>query len=312
MASPTRRPWSKFWDADYLADAKLNQLSFRARGIVHVLWAFSRTQTDEVGVLTVGGKSLTSAQYVDLMCRVSAVDVRTRRDYIWSWVCEALSSGCFQQREDGAWYSPRIVREAQESEKLSTYGRKGAAKTNRRFTRYNRVEAAATPAAMAAAEAAAEAAGRSEEEKKRYTTTNVGVGKDSPATPSSDRSPEPQPEKPDRQLRRHTNPPAEIDRLIDYQTEVLNKLDGITTITERADRGTLLLIARHVPPSIVHAALEATQDARLRALDGEHKRVSHARYFTDGVKRRCLSAGIQSPFTHDTRTETHTHAALSQ
>jgi hypothetical protein len=92
------------------------------------------------------------------------------------------------------------------------------------------------------------------------------------------------------------NPAGETDLLVDYETEVLNKLDGVMSVTERKDRPTLLLIARHAPRSIIHAALEATQDARLRALDHEHHGVTHAAYFVAGVKRRCEAAGITSPF----------------
>jgi hypothetical protein len=100
------------------------------------------------------------------------------------------------------------------------------------------------------------------------------------------------------------NPATETDLLVDYQTEVLNKLDGITEVRERTDRPSLLLIARHVPRSIVASALEATQDARLRALDGEHREVNHAAYFIAGIKRRCESAGIKSPFGPTVRTGT--------
>jgi uncharacterized protein YdaU (DUF1376 family) len=96
--------------------------------------------------------------------------------------------------------------------------------------------------------------------------------------------------------RKHINPAGEIDLLVDYQTEVLNKLDGINNSTERKDRPTLLAIARAVPRSLIHRALEETQDARLRALDGEHKHIHPGRYFTSRVRSHCETAGIISPF----------------
>lgn len=127
-------------------------------------------------------------------------------------------------------------------------------------------------------------------------STNVEVDNTSAPDPSADRSGNDQGpgEAPEPERRLHQNPAVEIDLLVDYQTEVLNKLDGVRTATERKDRPTLLAIARHVPRSIVHAALEATQDARLRAIGA--KQVSHAAYFVAGVKTRCAQAGIQSPF----------------
>jgi len=95
----------------------------------------------------------------------------------------------------------------------------------------------------------------------------------------------------ERQPRVFTNTHEEIDKLVDYCTEVLNKLEGITTQTERKDRGALLKIAKNVPPSIVKQALADTQDANQR---GTLK--DAGAYFSARVMARCVTAGIKSPF----------------
>ncbi len=122
-----RKPWSKRWDVDYLADSDLNMLTFQQRGIVEVLWSISRTQMDEPGVFVKNGACLDS---VAIARRVSGHHAggTTAARYVHAWVVEALTVGPFRQREDGAWYSPRIIKETQEHEKLSTYGKKGREK----------------------------------------------------------------------------------------------------------------------------------------------------------------------------------------
>jgi len=93
------------------------------------------------------------------------------------------------------------------------------------------------------------------------------------------------------QPRTHTNTPTDIDLMVDYQTEVLNKLEGVTTQTERKDRGSLLRIARHVPTSFIKRALQDTQDTHQR---GELKNAGA--YLSARIVTLCVTAGIKSPF----------------
>lgn len=104
----------------------------------------------------------------------------------------------------------------------------------------------------------------------------------------------------DNSTRTHQNPPTEIDHLVDYQTEVLNKLDG-TNGRDRRDRGSLLLLARHVPRAIIHAALEATQDARLRSLSRDQPPIHPARYYLATARVICAEQGVDFPLAKDLR-----------
>ncbi|MGH7176416.1 MAG: hypothetical protein ACREJC_03460 [Tepidisphaeraceae bacterium] len=145
----------------------MNGLTFHDRGVVEVLWALLRTQTAEVGAFVRGegdrARAMPCSAIATMLGRHASNGARTNARYVERWVARALASGLFRQREsDGAWYSPRIIDEAKYHETLSTYGRKGAKVTNARGSHYNRVEAAATPAAKAAAYPEAEAAGRAE------------------------------------------------------------------------------------------------------------------------------------------------------
>lgn len=91
--------------------------------------------------------------------------------------------------------------------------------------------------------------------------------------------------------RRHRNTPTDTDLILDYSTEVLNKLEGVTTQTERKDRGTLLKIARSVPRSLANKALEDTQDAHQRG-----GLTNAAAYFSTRITTLCVSNLILSPF----------------
>lgn len=132
-------------------------------------------------------------------------------------------------------------------------------------------------------------------------SSNVGSDQHLPGDASADRSDENR----SQGARQHTNTPTDTDLLVDYATEVLNKVEGIMVTQEREDRGTLLKIARHVPPSIVKKALADLQDARLR---GEVKRAGP--YFSARITTLCVSAGIRSPFGRSTET-VHGDAATS-
>lgn len=270
MAS--KKPWFPFYAGDWLTDEAVTVMGLAAQGayirLLAYHWREGSLPADEEALRRMVG---------------AAPDE-------WSEIWQQMR-GAFREHAPGRLVNQRMLGMLK-SERASAEHRVEHARAAAKVRWNQKVNAPSMPDAcpnMLPSE--------SESEEERDTTTNVGVGSNSPVEPTTDRSSDEKVTAPERQLRRHINSPAEIDRLVDYQTEVLNKLDGITTITERADRGTLLLIARHVPPSIVHAALEATQDARLRALDGELKRVSHARYFVDGIKRRCSSASIATPFT---------------
>lgn len=122
-----RHPWSKRWDADYLADAKLNQLTPAERGVVEILWSLLRTQMDEPGVFIQCG-SILDPTGVARLVKPHCSGGGARLDIVSKWVSTVLQLGLFKQREDGAWYSARIVNESQEAEKQSGYGKKGAEK----------------------------------------------------------------------------------------------------------------------------------------------------------------------------------------
>jgi len=161
----SRRPWSKKWDAEYLADATMNQLSFRSRGIVEVLWSFCRTQTDELGVFIRRGCVLTPDAIADLIRQHSATDARTNARYMRMWVLDALQRGPFAMRADGAWFSPRIVAEIETNEKAIAYGRIGAEKRWGSESRYNGVTKPADPIATPIDPPMGLAIARSEEEE---------------------------------------------------------------------------------------------------------------------------------------------------
>lgn len=103
--------------------------------------------------------------------------------------------------------------------------------------------------------------------------------------------------------RSHKNTPTETDLMVDYQTEVLNKLEGITTQTERKDRGALLKIARHVPTSIIKRALQDTQDCHQR---GELKNTGA--YLSSRVVTLCVQHKIKSPFAPEQKEQVSAHA----
>ncbi len=119
---------------------------------------------------------------------------------------------------------------------------------------------------------------------------NVVGNQHLPAEPTANRSTG------NHEPRKHKNPPAEIDVLIDYSTQVLNKLEGVTTETEREDRGTLLAIATRVPGSLIRKALADTQDAKQNATLRDA-----GKYFTSRINALCVASNIRGPFAQDVK-----------
>lgn len=117
----------------------MNQLTPAERGVVHILWSLLRTQMDEPGVFIKSG-SILDPTGVGRLVKPHCSGGGARLDIVSKWVSTVLQCGPFRQREDGAYYSPRIVREAQVSTDHAFNGKKGAEKRWSQRTHYNRAE----------------------------------------------------------------------------------------------------------------------------------------------------------------------------
>lgn len=268
--------WFPFYATDWLSDERVRMLSLTAKGAYIDLlgnqWVEGSIPDDDLRLSRLLGISLKEWMEISQEVRQFFVD----------------NSG-------GRLENKRLAQEREarlrQHRRLSTSGKAGA-RVRHNKQHYNGVGGPAT--ATPPARLKPGPSKRESESEIHILSSNVGGSQHLTGQATADRSPD----EPKAKGRTHRNTPTDIDRIVDYSTEVLNKLEGVTEkYAERQDRGTLLRIAQHVPYSIAHIALEETQDATQRHREGKAPPVaSVGRFYTSRVNHWCAHFGVQSPF----------------
>ena len=81
-----------------------------------------------------------------------------------------------------------------------------------------------------------------------------------------------------------------------YQNEVLNKCEGRPANTGHPSWRMFCKIAWYAPDPIIHAALEAMQDARNNNLNPDMKHVGNlTKYYLGTVRTMCREQGVETP-----------------
>lgn len=125
----SRQRYLKKWADSYLADVKIRALSWGATGVNEVLWAIALTQTDKPGWFVFDGKAADFEALCVTLGGFKAVPKGWHRRYLRLYLREVLDSGLYVQSKSKAWYSPRIVKEHEESEVNAKRGSTGGTKT---------------------------------------------------------------------------------------------------------------------------------------------------------------------------------------
>src|ERR1700735_3171018 len=94
--------WSKFYWADWRSDPKLRMCSLGARGLWMELLSLMHS-SDEFAHLLVNGNS-PSEQQLAILCGASVAEIR-------KFKAELEAVGVPGVREDGVWFSRRMVRD---------------------------------------------------------------------------------------------------------------------------------------------------------------------------------------------------------
>lgn len=107
--------WFKMWSDGYLADRRIKQLSWGARGVFDTLICILRTQTDTPGFFVFDGVNAGEKELLSVLSEYESHTKRGRKN-THLYLIEVLSSGLFSTTSDGVMYSERIVKELEESE----------------------------------------------------------------------------------------------------------------------------------------------------------------------------------------------------
>jgi len=109
-------PWSKFYWADWRSDPKLRMCSLGARGLWMELLSLMHS-SDQFAHLLVNGNT-PSDQQLAILCGASANEIRKLK-------AELARSGVPGVREDGIWFSRRMVRDKEKRLRDKANGSKG-------------------------------------------------------------------------------------------------------------------------------------------------------------------------------------------
>lgn len=138
----TNRPWFRFYPSDWTGDHKLRACTLGAKGLwVDLLCIMD--QSDERGCLLINGHAPTMAE----LSRMVGVHHKT----LYKHMDNLIINNVIEEREDGVFYSRKMVRETAKSKTLSEQGKKGGHPNIRRGTvpkkdrvrRYNRSDSPA-------------------------------------------------------------------------------------------------------------------------------------------------------------------------
>lgn len=270
--------WFPFYATDWLSDERVRMLSLTAKGAYIDLlcnqWVEGSIPDDDLRLSRLLGISLKEWMEISQEVRQFFVD-----------------------NSDGRLENKRLAQERdarlRHHKRLSTSGKAGA-KVKHNKHHYNGVGGPATARPPAPLKPGLSKRESESESEVHILSSNVGGSAPAPTQTTTDRSPD----GPKAQGRIHRNTPTDVDRIVDYSTEVLNKLEGVTEkYAERHDRGTLIRIAQHVPYSIAHKALEELQDANQRHHEGKAPPIANVgKFYTSRISHWCEHFGIQSPF----------------
>lgn len=108
--------WSKFWWADYEADPKLRSCSLAAQGMWMRLLCLMHAGEPR-GHLSLNGKAPTVPQ-------IAAMAGLRERD-VAKLLPELEAAGVFSRTDEGVIYSRRMLRDEEDRERFSQYGKKG-------------------------------------------------------------------------------------------------------------------------------------------------------------------------------------------
>jgi hypothetical protein len=109
-------PWSKFYWADWRSEPKLRMCCLGARGLWMELLSLMH-ESDEYGHLLVNGKTPTEQQLA-IMCGASVSEVRKLK-------VELEVAGVPGIREDGVWFSRRMLKDREKRNRDKVNGSKG-------------------------------------------------------------------------------------------------------------------------------------------------------------------------------------------
>lgn len=111
-----KRPWVKFFPADWRADPKLRSCCMAARGLWMEMLCLMH-EAEPCGYLTLNGKPVTDRQLASL-AGASVKDV-------CAWLSELEESGVFSRDEDGKIFSRRILRDVEKEATDKANGKRG-------------------------------------------------------------------------------------------------------------------------------------------------------------------------------------------
>ena len=93
----------------------------------------------------------------------------------------------------------------------------------------------------------------------------------------------------------HHSPPAEVEKMVHYQEEVLNKCNGRMFCTPHPKKPLLVEIAKQVPRYIIEQALATMQDGRQRNLDSNNAYINNLDAYYFGILRNmCNTKKIEN------------------
>lgn len=255
--------WNRNYSESYLVDRELNKLSFAQHGLLKIINDILWTQTDEPGKYIIKGRPGTLDELLADTKRYAHGSMRDRRRTTDRHLGRFFNANLLAHDEHQTIYSPFILKEIKKHEDAVTRGKKGGSPL------LNPQDNPQDNQGVKPREDKRER--RGEENKKNIIFQENILGKSF-----------------------QNNPPTRF-RLRDYQNEVLNKLEGHPHNSDHPAIRVLYRIAEYVPENVVHAALEATQDQRLRNLsDSDNHNHNLTAYYLATVRNMCHEKGIQT------------------
>lgn len=112
------------WSDGYLADIKIRDLTWEAKGIFTEILCILRTQTDDPGYLKINGDLVPPKGLLSIL-----LGYQSRRHkgakVLLRGIDEILKAGLLQTTKEGLMFSPRIVQEVEESKLKAKVGKLG-------------------------------------------------------------------------------------------------------------------------------------------------------------------------------------------